>query len=188
MDTLDTSAQRELIEQCVKSNPKFSGNEDLLEDFCNETFRKTYIVFKSDKNEQQLKSYVGKVVNTSMTSVLKNYGRVKRVSSKFVRTDFVSIDQSRNEEQSLSYSFDIEDPGISPEAEAVNRDELLQIANKICYIDLRFPEKLYKNLFHCRYIREMKQREIAEELGISQSEVCKRLLKLSEFLKTDTDV
>ena len=188
MDTLDTSTQKELIEQCVRANPKFSGNEDLFDDFCNETFRKTYIVFKSGKSEQQLKSYLSKVVNTSMTSVLKNYGRVRRVSTGFVKTNFVSTEQNTDVEKSLSYSFDIEDPGVSPEVKATNRDMLLQIANKVCFIDLKVPEKRYKDLFYYRYIREMKQTEIAEELGISQSEVCKRLLKLSEFLKINSDI
>ena len=37
--------QRILIEKLVKSNNKFKGNEDLLEDFCSETYKRSYSLF-----------------------------------------------------------------------------------------------------------------------------------------------
>ncbi|MDO5304444.1 MAG: hypothetical protein Q4E87_02585, partial [bacterium] len=78
---LELDEQRRLIEKFVRSNIKFNGNEDLLEDFCNEAFQKSYIVFNSSSSIQKIESYVQKVVNTSIISVLKDSGRLKRNSA-----------------------------------------------------------------------------------------------------------
>ena len=48
--------QKDLIEKLVKTNPKFSGNEDLLDDFCSETYQKSYLILSSIEDEVPLKS------------------------------------------------------------------------------------------------------------------------------------
>ena len=78
---LEIDEQRRLIEKFVRSNIKFNGNEDLLEDFCNEAFQKSYIIFNSSSSVQKIESYIQKVVNTSIISVLKDSGRLKRNAS-----------------------------------------------------------------------------------------------------------
>ena len=82
--------QRSLIEKIVKGNKNFRGNEDLFEDFCSEAFQKSYMIFNSSSNIQKIESYVTKVVHTSILSVLKNSGRVRRTSDGFVPTNFLS--------------------------------------------------------------------------------------------------
>ena len=174
---LEIAEQKQLIEKLVKSNPKFSGNEDLLEDFCGETLQKTYIIFNSDAPIQKIESYLTKVVNTSMSSVLKNFGRLKRTGRLGSR---LADDGSTVE---LKYSFDVKDPGANPEQDVISADLLQSIADALCIIHNSDPSKLYLDLFICRYVKEMKQKETAKELNISQSEVSKRLIALSKLLK-----
>ena len=69
MDTLNR--QRDLIEKLVKSNSKFKGNEDLLEDFCSETYKRSYSLLES-LDIQNLENYIAKVVNTAILNVLKD--------------------------------------------------------------------------------------------------------------------
>ena len=56
--------QRSLIEKIVRNNKNFSGNEDLLEDFCSEAFQKSYLIFNSSSNIEKIESYLAKVVHT----------------------------------------------------------------------------------------------------------------------------
>ena len=83
--------QRSLIEKFVKSNKNYKGNEDLLEDFCSEAFQKCYMKFNSTSNIQNIESYVAKVVHTSIVSVLKNSGRVRRTNEGFVPTKEITV-------------------------------------------------------------------------------------------------
>ncbi|MDD3238051.1 MAG: hypothetical protein PHV37_08155 [Candidatus Gastranaerophilales bacterium] len=185
--------QRQLIEKIVKANPKFNGNEDLLEDFCNEAFQKTYIVFNSGSNIQKIESYVSKVVNTSILSVLKNMGRVRRSTKKYVSTGEIPLSQlkhkpdfstaSSSSNQGI-VSFDFADPKESVEEIVVKKDLLQRIADVVCTLHKENPQKCFLDIFYLRYMKNFKQNQISTELNLSQSEVSKRLLELSKLIKT----
>ena len=83
MDTINE--QKELIEKLIKSNNKYKGNEDLLEDFCSETLKRSYSLF-DNVNIKDIENYIAKVVNTSILTVLKQNGRVRRRENKYVST------------------------------------------------------------------------------------------------------
>ena len=87
--------QKSLIEKIVRANKNFRGNEDLLEDFCAEALQKCYMVFNSTSNVQKIESYVTKVVHTSILSVLKNSGRVRRTNEGYVATKEIKEVPSR---------------------------------------------------------------------------------------------
>lgn len=82
-----SSAQRHLIEKIIKSNPKFIGNEDLLEEFIAETYKRSYLLLDSITNTANLETYLDKVVSTSIQSVLKGYGRMKRQVEGFAKKE-----------------------------------------------------------------------------------------------------
>ena len=46
------------------------------------------------------------------------------------------------------------------------------------------PNKEFLKIFYLRYVKEKKQREIAEELNLSQSEISKRLIEISQIVKS----
>lgn len=201
---LELDEQRRLIEKFVRSNIKFNGNEDLLEDFCNEAFQKSYIVFNSSSSIQKIESYVQKVVNTSIISVLKDSGRLKRNSAgRYERHRELPLEEERfqlpeveepvqetvvyTEPSSKKYTYDIEDPKIGIEDKLIRKELLQKIADAVCVVHSDNPGKCYLEIYQARYIRGMKQREISALLNISQSEVSKRLLELSKLIKFRID-
>lgn len=206
---LQLDEQRSLIEKFVRTNIKFQGNEDLFEDFCNEAFQKSYIIFNSSSSIQKIESYVQKVVNTSIVGVLKDSGRLKRTSSGYVKNREISLDTIKSQPQiqikiqpqmqvseqvvehvaipekdlPKDFSFDIEDPKIGIEEAVVRKDLLQRIADAVCVVHKDNPSKCYLEIYEARYIKDMKQKDISALLNISQSEVSKRLLELAKLIK-----
>lgn len=192
---LQIDEQRSLIEKYVKNNIKYRGNEDLFEDFCNESYQKSYIIFNSGSSIQKIESYVSKVVNTSILTVLKDAGRLKRTSGGYIKSKEVFFDEIKktetvnaSSEENISdlpkiFSYDIEDPKSSVEDEVVTKELLQKAADAVCILHSENTGKNYLEIYESRYIKGMKQKEIAEELNISQSEVSKRLLELVMFIK-----
>ena len=201
MDTVQK--QRELIEKLVKNNNKFSGNEDLFEDFCSETFKRSYSLFQT-LDEDHLESYISKVVNTAILTVLKESGRVRRRDNKYVSTNEVPLSASpapkeepsapaaqtaetpvvvENSAGSSLVIYDIADPKASFEEKLVRKDLLQKVVDIVLVAQKNQPEKEYLKIFYLRYVREMKQKEIAKETNLSQSEISKRLLDIAEIVK-----
>lgn len=262
---LQIEEQRNLIAKFVRSNIKFQGNEDLFEDFCNEAYQKSYIIFNSAASIRKIESYVQKVVNTSIIGVLKDSGRLKRTTTGFVKVKEIPfVDEPIKPQQEIhlthyeqptpkvqqvqkvqqiqqpteqvkeqpksvlqqpqtavkqaeinsavfpeikpvvqkvvepikefpslpskekitsEYVIDIEDPRENIEEEIIKKDLLQRIADAVCVIHSDNPSKLYLQIYEARYTRGLKQKDIASTLGISQSEVSKRLIELSELIK-----
>lgn len=184
--------QRSLIERIVKSNKNFNGNEDLFEDFCSEAFQKSYMMFNSTSNVQKIESYVSKVVHTSILSVLKDSGRIRRTTSGYVPTNEIKVADFANETvkaQALDSDFVLEfpDPKESAEEILITKDCLERIVDSVCIIHKEIPSQQFLELFHQRYVKGLKQSEISKLLNLSQSEVSKRLMQLSKLISRTLD-
>jgi RNA polymerase sigma factor (sigma-70 family) len=188
---LDTiQEQRSLIEKLVKSNNKFQGNEDLFEDFCSETYKRSYSLFET-LNTSQVESYIAKVVNTAILNVLKESGRIRRRSNQYVSTNEIPVSPVATAGPVSSANMDIRpisfcnvaDPRDSFEEKIVRRDLLQKIVDVVLVAQKNYPDKEYLKIFYMRYIREMKQKDIAGLVNLSQSEVSKRLLSIAEIVK-----
>lgn len=185
--------QRSLIEKFVKSNKNFQGNEDLFEDFCSEAFQKSYMIFNSSSNIQKIESYVSKVVHTSILSVLKNSGRVRRTNEGFIPTKEIKVPEFNSQvivkPQPLGPSFvlDFPDPKETAEEILITKDCLQRIADAVCVIHKEVPSQLFLDIFYLRYIKGEKQIGIAKALNLSQSEVSKRLMQLSKLISNFLD-
>ena len=217
--------QTTLIEKLVKANPKYNGNQDLLEDFCMETYQKSYLILQSVEDSDTLEKYLKKVVSSAIIDVLKNNGRIvrntgsyqsiKEISSLFSKDDSSvgreeeieiseptvneNINNSEEEIQELQEDkprtyknnihdisidlADIKDPRESIEEQIIRKDILENIIVLVKKIDANAPGEMFLKLFYSRYFLQMKQREIAQEIGISQSEISKRLVRLSRLIK-----
>lgn len=70
-----TGSHRKLIEETIRLNDKYWGNEDLLEAFCSDVYKKSYLLLDSVSNIDNLKSYLAKVVDTSISNILRQNGR-----------------------------------------------------------------------------------------------------------------
>ena len=221
--------QKELIEKLVKTNPKYSGNEDLLEDFCSETYQKSYLILQSVSDEKSLSSYLKKVVSSAIMDVLKNSGRVARTSKGYTSVKEIPIsaelhkrdeissniaektsvtvietvsnkdsenssipDGYNNQNRHLAVNIppslsvdlaNIKDPKESIEEQIIRKDIIENIINMVKQIDTEQPQEKYLKIFYMRYFLNKKQKDIAQEIGISQSETSKRLVKLSGLIK-----
>ena len=170
-----------LIEKIIKSDRKFTSNEDLYEDFFNETYKRSLLIVKSVSSESTLEAYLRKIATTSILNVLKNEGRLRRTKSGFVPTETVSLDNPDYSKISITYEpVDIQD---TPEDLAVKKDILQKISDAVFEIDKNSPDENYLNLFSLRFEKGLTQNEIASELNLSQSEVSKRLFKLMSEVK-----
>lgn len=184
--------QRSLIEKIVKTNKNFRGNEDLLEDFCSEAFQKSYMVFNSSSNIQKIENYVSKVVHTSILSVLKNSGRIRRSSKGYIPTKEIKVPDFTTEvikAQAIGAEFilDFPDPKDTAEEILITKDCLQKIADAVCIIHKELPSQHFLDIFYQRYVKGLKQSEIAKSLNLSQPEVSKRLMQLSKLISNFLD-
>ena len=177
-----------LIENIVKKNPRFRGNEDLFDDFCSETCNRSYSLFTSINDIDNLTVYLNKIASSAILSVLKNSGRLTRTKACYEQIHQVSITStSYNIDDNGEIILDIPDPGTPVEETIARQEEIKLIRSLIYQIDISEPSKKYFEIFKCRYISHLRQSEIASKFNISQGEVSKRLTelacKVNAFLK-----
>jgi RNA polymerase sigma factor (sigma-70 family) len=177
-----------LIGKIIKNDRKYSSNEDLYDDFFNETCKRSVNIINAIDTESTLEAYLKRIVTTSILNVLKDSGRLRRTSAGYVPTHAVSIDETPEVDYSkviIDYSQVVIPQ--SPEDIVIQKDILEFIADTIKKIDAQEPSKDYLRIYSLRYDKGMTQKEISEELGISQSEISKRLYKLMEQVRSVID-
>lgn len=174
-----------LIEKIIKSDRKYTNNEDLYDDFFNETCKRSLLIVKTVASDTTLEAYLKKIATTSILNVLKNEGRLRRTQSGFTPVKTVSIEDDSiiTDYSKVKITYEPVDIQDTPEDLAVKKDILQKISDAVYEIDKQTPEKNYLQLYYLRYEQGLTQREIAENLNLSQSEVSKRLFKLMSEVK-----
>ena len=172
----------DLIGKIIKNDRKYLNNEDLFEDFLNETCKRSVAIIESIETEATLETYLRRIVTTSIINVLKDSGRLRRTGKTYTPTKSVYMDTSHDySDVIISYS-NIDIPQ-TPEDIVIQKELLDFVADTVIGIDKENPDKGYLQMYTLRYDKGMTQAEIAQELGISQSEVSKRLFKLMEKVR-----
>lgn len=189
--------QKNLIERLIQSSSKYAGNEDLFEDFFNEVFRRSCHVLNGVNEVTFVENYLRKVVQSAILAVLKDMGRVRRLSKGFVSDQREIPVSSLNilQENSVSqlefeeniynnnFSYSLNKTSLSIEDLLISKDLLKNIIDIVFKENALAPQKQYLEIFKLRFKDNKKQSEIAEELSISQSEVSKRLVEISKIVK-----
>lgn len=177
----------DLIERIIKSDKKYSNNEDLFEDFLNETYKRSFLVMKTVKNEASVEAYLRKIATTSIITVLKNSGRIRRSPDGFVSLQEEPLEQtvtpSENKYANINIGYDIIDLNDGPEEIVIRKETLQKLSDAVMLAHTENPAKQYMQLYQMRYVKGLKQKQIAQELNLSQGEVSKRLLELLEKVK-----
>lgn len=177
----------DLIKKIITSDKKYVDNEDLFEDFFNETYKRSLLVIKTVKNESSLEAYLKKIVTTSILNVLKDSGRVRRSKEGFKKVEEKSLDEivsiPQNKYSDVNVNYDIVDLSDGPEEVVIKKETLQKLLDAVLIAHTNNPAKQYMQLYELRYVKELKQKDIAKELNLSQSEVSKRLLDLIEEVK-----
>ena len=160
-----TQEKINLISKIIKSNRKFLNNEDLYDDFLNETCRRSVTIMNTIDNEATLEAYLRKVVTTSIISVLKDSGRLRRSKTGYMTTQEVSIETvmpiETNTEASVSApyvnysSYSVNYSGLDikfdPEENALHNEVVDFIADTLEQINKNEPEEKFMDIFIMRY-------------------------------------
>lgn len=180
-----TQDKIDLIERIIKNDKKYVNNEDLYDDFFNETCKRSFMIVKTVSSDTTLESYLRKIATTSILNVLKDSGRLRRTREGFKAISRLSVDDESisNSYAEVKIAYKDIDTEENPEDLVLKKEILQKVIDSVCYIDNAEPEKLYLQLYKLRYDKGMTQKEIAEELNLSQSEVSKRLFKLMDKVK-----
>lgn len=186
-----TQDKIDLIERIIKNDRKFANNEDLYDDFFNETCKRSLNIVKTITSDATLEAYLKKIANTSILNVLKDSGRLRRTKEGFTPTKEVSIEQLQNEHNSNTGNIYANTKIIyepvnikeTPEDILLKKEILQHVLVSLEKINNDNPDKKYLQIFKLRYDNGMTQKEIAAEMDLSQSEVSKRLFKLMEKIK-----
>ena len=200
-----TQDKIDLIAKIIRNDRKNSGNEDLYDDFFNETCQRSMTILDAVDNEVTLEAYLKKVATTSIINVLKDTGRLRRSKTGYMTTKEVPLEtvvQSQPDEaateapvfetEKINYElYNVSYANISipagPEENAIRNEILDFVARTIQRIDKNEPDKKYLEIFVSRYQNGMTQKQISHQLGISQSEVSKRLFGLIDKVKSVLD-
>lgn len=173
----------DLIGKIIKNDRKYLNNEDLFEDFLNETCKRSVAIIDAIDTEATLEAYLRRIVTTSIINVLKDSGRLRRTGGTYRPAKEVFIDTEPDySDTAVSYA-NVNFPQ-SPEEIVIQKEILDFVADTIVNIDKEEPEKDYLQIYTMRYDKGMTQAEISKELGISQGEVSKRLFKLMEKVRS----
>ncbi len=177
-----------LIERLIKTNRKFTNNEDLYEDFFNETCKRSLPILSTISSGSTLEAYLRKVATSSILNVLKDSGRLRRTHDNYVATKEVPLSEPEpsysNTYNNIRIEYEPIDFDNGPEDVAIKKEVLSLVIDSLNDINNQEPDKQYFDLYRLRYKEGMTQSEIARELNLSQSEVSKRLFKLMQKIKT----
>ena len=195
-----TQEKIDLIAKLIRSNRKFQNNEDLFDDFLNETCQRSTSILGTIDNPSMLEAYLRKVVTTSIINVLKDSGRLRRTKAGYMTTTEIPLETvapapelTPSPTQAPSSLIDLsivkigyEDLEISidPEENAIHNEIIDFVADTIERVNEENPNERYMDIFILRYDKGLTQKEIAGELGISQSEVSKRIYSLIQKVKS----
>lgn len=174
----------DLIEKLIKNDRKYSNNEDLYDDFFNETAKRSVSIMNAIDSESTLEAYLRRIVTTSIVSVLKDSGRLRRTRSGYMSTKEVALEVNNNVDYSnVTVDYTSINVPLNPEEIVIQKEILEFVADTIKKIDEEEPDKDYLHIYTLRYDKGMTQKEISQEIGISQSEVSKRLYSLMGLVK-----
>lgn len=179
----------DLIKRIIRADRKFQNNEDLFDDFFNETCKRSLSILETIDDSDALEAYLKKVVSTSIIVVLKNMGRIRRSNQTYVsNNDILENNPIETQDETIDYknvnvNYDFINIQTDPEEIVVKKELLQSVYDTIIITHSQNIDKQFLQLYEMRYVEGKKQSEIAQELNISQSLVSKRLFELMNEVK-----
>ncbi|MBR2526404.1 sigma-70 family RNA polymerase sigma factor [bacterium] len=173
----------DLIEKIIKSDKKFQNNEDLFEDFFNETCKRSLSIVETMDDSDVLEAYLRKIASTAIVVVLKDMGRVRRTHQAYVRNDKEINTKETTSTAPFNVNYDFVAIKSNPEEIVIEKELLQKVYDSVVIAHSQNVAKQYLQLYELRYVEGKKQAEIARDMNISQSQVSKRLFELMEEVK-----
>lgn len=202
---------RALVEDIIKQNPMYLGHEYLLDKFCAEVYKKSYLLLDSVSNVESLKNYLAKVAQTSISNVIKTSAPPERPVPIQTITDEINyqkniieplpvkkpLKETQNSAPKISTASDISDDCpdkiyaslIDPAeffpykpTDRVVSEKIIKVLTKI---DSKNPDKKYLEIFKMRYMQNFRQSVIARNLRLSQADLSKRYCQMVKLIKEE---
>lgn len=201
-----------LISSVIEENPKYRGNEHLMDAFLEVMYKKASLLLDAIKDKSRLKRHLAMLSDGCMNQVIKQYKAkeetklYKQVEQNVKkRQNIVSL--KKDIDKNLSYTKEAKNGNIVNLREEIENKERYNNVNtvldplefysyqtvsentvdKLMYIirqiDLKFPQKRYYDIFSLRYIKKYSQSQMAQELKISQTELSKRFVEMIKLTR-----
>lgn len=190
-----TEEYADLIEQIIKTNKYYIGNEDFFNLIFNEVYKKSYLLIKTISEPASIKSYLTKVVNITIIDILKSENRLYALSDSYVslkqrnqeiKTQFTNVLALKN--QNAYEIYEIPDPFANKVEVPVNKAEIKKMLEFVQILHSENKEKNYLGLFYERYLRNKSIDVIAAEWQVSADELNERLIDLANIIRENTIV
>ncbi|MCQ2957641.1 MAG: hypothetical protein MJ180_01930, partial [Candidatus Gastranaerophilales bacterium] len=154
---------KNIIEKMVTSNKRFSGNEDLFEDFCAEAMERCCFLLKKTDEITKIENYLNKLTSNAMISVLKTSGRITRSADGYKNIAQITVPLENPLDDGI---LDIKDTTINFVEKISEQETLQEIYNLVLKFNEEEPQEYYSKIFYMKYVQGRKQREIAQTLKI----------------------
>ncbi|MBR1753503.1 hypothetical protein IJ732_01585 [bacterium] len=198
----------DIIKNCIETNERYSGNEDLYEDFFAEVIKRGFIIFKNmDLSESSASVYLNKIVSSAIISVLENSKRIefndfsasnnKTSSDEQPKTDSASedvptqvsvqtSDYKKNKYENVVVAFDFAyTPTIA--GGNIKSNVLQKIYDTVVIFNSQNPGKEYLQLYNLRYLDKLPVSTISQKLNMPQKVIVQNLFELMEEVKKNLE-
>lgn len=153
---------KEFIENIIKKSPGFKGNEGLLEEMADETFKKSSSLIENQQDITKLEIYIKKIARSVVMDTIK-YGKPQ---------------YDTDADGKLIYDVNVPDYNKADEVDFIEDEKINAVKDKLIELDIKNPQKNFKQIFELRFVREMNCREIAEKLIMDEKDVSAVLLEI----------
>ena len=176
--------QRELIEEIIKQHPDYIGHENLIDQFCAEIYKKSYLLLDSVSNIETL-SKINKlpdIPDITVETKVQQHVVQKQPEPIQVHNSMPNVKKRQEAVNKDPYSGLI-DPEEFFNEKQTNPLVAKNIIDVIDMLDLGNPDKKYLEIFTMRYVQNMHQGDIAKKLKISQADLSMRFCDLVKLIK-----
>lgn len=201
---------RGLIESIICQNPKFDGNEHLINEFCELIYKKSYLLIDTIKDAVRLKKHLYRICDECLDQIIAQKGNpntkyapketlqtLEQLDSVVNRTRYNSSDisietaqrgisnikQDIIEQQEYDNVKALPDPLKIYPARVVSKGAIDKLMFIIKDLSDKYPTKKYFEIFSLRYIKMLNHTETAQKLKISQIELSRRFVEMIKLAR-----
>ncbi len=185
-----------IIKKIVAKHKFFEGNEDLLETFTAEIYKRSYLALPTKNDTREVIRYLGIISNKVIQEVLKINSRPLKTAEEIkqialqrqaekrrkLAQEAMKLQERARKNPYRGYAA-INDPLYSV-SEKSTKSKMKRLISAVCEIHAKMPEKMYFQIFYHKYCKGLDQADVARKAGISQDELSRRLLSLVQILKS----
>jgi len=179
MGKLKTHKYENIILEAIQTNPRFQGNEELLEPIYNNVLERLGNVVDAISDETIVRDYINKIVKLAVINVIK--------AQKSTPAHTTIVEKKANIPQRIKsddiYSTFTYTPIEQNNELYVSKNDLIKIEQEIIKLNENSQNKEFLNLYSLRYTKNKSIEDISDDLNMSQAQVAERLFEISALVK-----